>query len=146
MYLKIFYATLRTEVSGNNRVVDIVSSELRREIANDELSEIICISREIIMNRVRDAVTPKLKEFGIDLVDVRIKRADFPDAVADSVHNRMIAERQRIANRERAEGAEYDLERRANADRTAIEIRTAAKRDAEIIRGCAEAANQNQLA
>ena len=136
---KIFYATLRTEVSGYNRVVDIVSSELRREIANDEQSEIISISREIIMNRVRDAVTPKLKEFGIDLVDVRIKRADFPDAVADSVHNRMIAERQRIANRERAEGAEYDLERRANADRTAIEIRTAAKRDAEIIRGCAEA-------
>lgn len=138
---KIFYATLRTEVSGYNRVVDIVSSELRREIANDEQSEIISISREKIMNRVRDAVAPKLLEFGIELVDVRIKRADFPDAVADSVHKRMIAERQRIANRERAEGSEYDLERRASADRTAIEIRTAAQRDAEIIRGCAEAAS-----
>ena len=136
---KVFYATLRTETSGYNRVVDIVSSELRREIANDEQSEIISISRETIMNRVRDAVAPKLLEFGIELVDVRIKRADFPDAVADSVHKRMIAERERIANRERAEGAEYDLERRANADRTAIEIRTAAQRDAEIIRGCAEA-------
>ena len=136
---KVFYATLRTEVSGYNRVVDIVSSELRREIANDEQSEIISISREAIMNRVRDAVIPKLKEFGIELIDVRIKRADFPDAVADSVHKRMIAERERIANRERAEGAEYDLERRANADRTAIEIRTAAQRDAEIIKGCAEA-------
>ena len=136
---KIFYATLRTEVSGYNRVVDIVSSELRREIANDEQSEIISISREAIMNRVRDAVAPKLQEFGIEIVDVRIKRADFPDAVADSVHKRMIAERERIANRERAEGAEYDLERRANADRTAIEIRTAAQRDAEIIKGCAEA-------
>ena len=136
---KIFYATLRTETSGSNRVVDIVSSELRREIANDEQSEIISISREAIMNRVRDAVSPKLQEFGIELIDVRIKRADFPDAVADSVHKRMIAERERIANRERAEGAEYDLERRANADRTAIEIRTAAQRDAEIIKGCAEA-------
>ena len=136
---KIFYATLRTEVSGYNRVVDIVSSELRREIANDEQSEIISISREAIMNRVRDAVAPKLQEFGIEIVDVRIKRADCPDAVADSVHKRMIAERERIANRERAEGAEYDLERRANADRTAIEIRTAAQRDAEIIKGCAEA-------
>ena len=136
---KVFYSTLRTEVSGYNRVVDIVSSELRREIANDEQSEIISISREAIMNRVRDAVIPKLKEFGIELIDVRIKRADFPDAVADSVHKRMIAERERIANRERAEGAEYDLERRANADRTAIEIRTAAQRDAEIIKGCAEA-------
>ena len=136
---KVFYSTLRTEVSGYNRVVDIVSSELRREIANDEQSEIISISREAIMNRVRDAVVPKLQEFGIELIDVRIKRADFPDAVADSVHKRMIAERERIANRERAEGAEYDLERRANADRTAIEIRTAAQRDAEIIKGCAEA-------
>ena len=136
---KVFYSTLRTEASGYNRVVDIVSSELRREIANDEQSEIISISREAIMNRVRDAVAPKLVEFGIELIDVRIKRADFPDAVADSVHKRMIAERERIANRERAEGAEYDLERRANADRTAIEIRTAAQRDAEIIKGCAEA-------
>ena len=136
---KVFYSTLRTEISGYNRVVDIVSSELRREIANDEQSEIISISREAIMNRVRDAVAPKLQEFGIELIDVRIKRADFPDAVADSVHKRMIAERERIANRERAEGAEYDLERRANADRTAIEIRTAAQRDAEIIKGCAEA-------
>ena len=136
---RVFYATLRTEASGYNRVVDIVSSELRREIANDEQSEIISISREAIMNRVRDAVAPKLQEFGIELIDVRIKRADFPDAVADSVHKRMIAERERIANRERAEGAEYDLERRANADRTAIEIRTAAQRDAEIIKGCAEA-------
>ena len=136
---KVFYSTLRTEASGYNRVVDIVSSELRREIANDEQSEIISISREAIMNRVRDAVVPKLQEFGIELIDVRIKRADFPDAVADSVHKRMIAERERIANRERAEGAEYDLERRANADRTAIEIRTAAQRDAEIIKGCAEA-------
>jgi hypothetical protein len=120
-------------------VIDIVSSELRREIANDEQSEIISISRETIMNRVRVSVAPKLLEFGIELIDVRIKRADFPDAVADSVHKRMIAERQRIANRERAEGAEYDLERRASADRTAVEIRTAAHRDAEIIRGCAEA-------
>ncbi|SVB91028.1 uncharacterized protein METZ01_LOCUS243882, partial [marine metagenome] len=136
---QIFYSTLRTETSGYNRVIDIVSSELRREIANDEQSEIISISREAIMNRVRDAVAPKLLEFGIELIDVRIKRADFPDAVADSVHKRMIAERERIANRERAEGAEYDLERRANADRTAVEIRTAAQRDAEIIRGCAEA-------
>ena len=54
-------------------------------------------------------------------------------------HKKEAEERERIANRERAEGAEYDLERRANADRTAIEIRTAAQRDAEIIKGCAEA-------
>ena len=134
-----FVETVSTEARAASRAIDIVASELRREIATDDQSEIIKTSREAIMNRVRDAVRPKLAEFGIEIVDVRLKRADFPPEVADSVYQRMIAERRRIANRERSEGAEVDLEVRATVDRTAVEIRSSAKRDADIIRGCGEA-------
>ena len=104
----LFFRTVRTEPQAASRAVDIISSELRREIALDDQSEIIRTSREAIMNRVRDSVSPKLLEFGIEVVDLRIKRADFPAEIAGSIYLRMQAERQRIANRERAEGAEVD--------------------------------------
>jgi membrane protease subunit HflC len=134
-----FFRTLSTESRAQDRVIGIVSSELRREIANDNQSEIIDATREIIMNRVRDAVAPIVAEFGIEIVDVRIKRADFPEAIAESIYQRMRAERSRIANRDRAEGEEASLRIRATADRTAVEIRSEAQRNAQIIRGEAEA-------
>lgn len=135
----LFVETVRTETQAVSRAVDILTSELRVEIARDDQSEIIRTSREAIMIRVRDAVAPKLLEFGIEIVDVRIKRADFPGEIANSVYERMKAERKRIADRERAEGAKADLEKRSNVDRVAVEIRSAATRDADIIRGCGEA-------
>ena len=82
---------------------------------------------------------PLISELGIDIVDVRIKRADFPQAIAGSVYERMKAERKRIADRERAQGAEADLQKRAEVDRQAVEIRSEARKQADIIRGGAEA-------
>jgi membrane protease subunit HflC len=135
----LFVETVRTESQAVSRAVDILTSELRVEIARDDQSEIIQTSREAIMLRVRDAVAPKLLSFGIEIIDVRIKRADFPGEIANSVYERMKAERKRIADRERAAGAKADLEKRSNVDRVAVEIRSAATRDADIIRGCGEA-------
>ena len=134
-----FFRTLTNETRAQERVIGIVSSELRREIANDNQTEIIDATREIIMNRVRDTVSPIVREFGIEIIDVRIKRADFPDAIAESIYQRMRAERSRIANRDRAEGEEASLRIRATADRTAVEIRSEAQRNAQIVRGEAEA-------
>jgi len=134
-----FFISVGNEASATSRALDIISSELRLEIALDDQSEIIKTSRELIMNKVRDQVSVKLADFGIEVVDVRIKRADFPEQIASSIYGRMQAERKRIADRERAEGAKADLEKRAQVDRTAIEIRSAAQRDADIIRGCGEA-------
>ena len=91
------------------------------------------------MNRVRDAVSPKVRQFGIEVIDLRIKRADFPDTIADSVYSRMQAERKRIADRERAQGAERDAEVRADVDRQTAIIRAEAERDAQITRGEGEA-------
>ena len=81
------------------------------------------------MGRVKNQVRPKIAEFGIEIVDVRMKRADFPGEIASSIYERMKAERVRIANRERAEGKEVDLEKRATVDRDAIVIRSTAQRE-----------------
>ena len=131
--------TVRDETGGANRAIEIVASELRREIGLDNQSEIIKTSRESIMDNVEVAVRPKLKEFGIDVVDVRIKRADFPNEIASSVHQRMASERKRKADKERAEGAQIDLEVRADVDKKATIIISVATRDADIIIGCGEA-------
>lgn len=136
---KLFRETVFTEARASSRAVDIISSELRVEIAKDDQIEIIAVNREEIMNRVRDAVSPKVRQFGIEVIDLRIKRADFPDTIADSVYSRMQAERKRIADRERAQGAERDAEVRADVDRQTAIIRALAEQQAQITRGEGEA-------
>ena len=136
---RLFRETVQTESQGKARAVDIITSELRREIASDNQAEIITTKREDIMVRVRDLVKPKLLEFGIDVIDVRIKRADFPPEIAESVYARMQSERKRKADKERAEGQEIDAEVRAAVDREAAIIKASAQRQAEITRGEGEA-------
>ncbi len=135
----LFRQTVQTAQRAVTRGNDIVASELRRQIANDDQIDIIRNNREPIMDQVRVAVAPKLQEFGIETVDVRIKRADFPNEIATAVYARMQAERKRIADAERAEGAKQDLEIRSNVDRQATIIRAEAERDANILRGEGEA-------
>ena len=135
----VFRETVGDESIAADRAVDIISSELRREIASHSQSEIITTQRDQLMTNVLGQVQPKLAEFGLTVVDVRIKRADFPGEIANSVYSRMQAERQRKADKERAEGAEIDAEVRADADRKATIIRANATRDSNIIKGCGEA-------
>ena len=134
-----FRQTVQTETQGRARAESIIASELRREIASDNQAEIITTNREAIMNRVRDNVRPKLADLGLDVIDIRIKRADFPPEIAESVYARMRAERQRKADKERAEGAEIDAEVRATVDKEAAIIRAEAQRQADITRGEGEA-------
>ena len=136
---KLFRETVRTESQAASRAVDIISSELRREIASDNQAEIITTQRANILNRVLVNTHPKLAEFGIELIDVQIKRADFPVEIAESVYARMQAERKRKADRERAEGAEIDATVRAQVDREATVIRAKAEKIASITRGEGEA-------
>ena len=135
----LFRERLGDEVTAAARAAEIVTSELRREIASHDQSEIITTQRDLMMANVLAAVRPKLEEFGIDVIDVRIKRADFPGEIAESVYSRMQAERKRKADKERAEGAEIDAQVRADADRKATIILANAERDSSIIRGCGEA-------
>ncbi len=135
----LFFKTTRNETLASSRAIDIISSELRREIASDLQAEIIKTSREQVMNKVKLEAEPKLREFGIQLIDVRIKRADFPDEIAESIYARMKAERKRKADKERAEAAEIDLTVRSEVDKEAAVIRAKADKEAKIIIGNAEA-------
>jgi membrane protease subunit HflC len=136
---KLFRETVRTENQAASRAVDIISSEMRAEIAGDNQAEIITTSREPIMNRILENSKPQLAKFGIELIDVRIKRADFPVEIADSVYARMQAERKRKADKERAEGAEIDASVRAEVDKEATIIVANAEKGANILRGEGEA-------
>ena len=135
----LFRERLGDEVTAAARAAEIVTSELRREIASHDQSEIITTQRDLMLANVLASVKPKLAEFGINVIDVRIKRADFPGEIAESVYSRMQAERKRKADKERAEGAEIDAQVRADADRKATIILANAERDSSIIRGCGEA-------
>lgn len=135
----LFFKTTRNETLAASRAIDIISSELRREIASDLQTEIIKTNREQIMNNVKSEANPKIREFGIELVDVRIKRADFPEEIAESIYGRMQAERKRKADKERAEAAEVDLTVRSEVDKDAAIIRAKADQEAKIIVGNAEA-------
>lgn len=113
----VFYKTVRDVNSAKRRIDDIVLSELRTEIATKKFGDIIGNKREPLMQAVGKAVRDKVKEFGIEVVDVRIKRADLKKEVEQSVFQRMRAEREREAKRYRSEGAEEAAKIRADADK-----------------------------
>ena len=136
---RTFRERLGDEQTAIDRTVAILSSELRTEVASRDQVDIITTQRDQMMNNVLEAVKPKLSEFGLTVDDVRVKRVDYPDEIAESVYSRMKAERERIANRERAEGAEIDAQVRSDADRKATIILASATRDSSILEGCGEA-------
>ena len=127
------------------KVGDIVNSELKKEVASDNQSDIISETRQEVMTRVLEAsqlIAQTSGEngtsLGIEIVDVRIKRADFPLSIAESVFARMNAERSRVANQERAVGERTKLRVQSDADREVVEILSAANRESLEIRGLAE--------
>ncbi len=132
------------------KVGDIVNSELKKEVASDNQSDIISETRQEVMERVLLAAqliaqtsglqgpNGETRGIGIEIIDVRIKRADFPVTIAESVFARMNAERSRIANQERAEGERTKLTVQSDADREVVEILSAANRKSLEIRGLAE--------
>ncbi len=127
------------------KVGDIVNSELKKEVASDNQSDIISETRQEVMARVLAAsqfIAQTSGEggtsLGIEIIDVRIKRADFPVSIAESVFARMNAERSRVANSERAEGERTKLRVESDADRRVTEILSEANRESLEIRGLAE--------
>ncbi len=112
-----FFKSVRTVTGAGSRIDDIVFSEMRRELASHKFNIIISEERENIMDAVASSARGKMKVFGIELIDVRIKRADLPEEVEQSVFARMRAERERIAKRYRSEGAEESAKIRAETDK-----------------------------
>ena len=112
-----FYKSVRTINGGLNRIDPIIYSELRVELGKHNLTEIVDNRREAIMEIVTNEAKKKLNEYGIDLVDVRIKRADLSVENEKAVYDRMIAERERQAKQFRSEGEEEALKIRAETDK-----------------------------
>ncbi|MEZ4709833.1 MAG: protease modulator HflC [Caldilineaceae bacterium] len=134
-----FFKAVRTESGARARLDDIVISELRRELAIVPFVDVISNEREKIMNRVALSSAQKSAEFGIEVVDVRVKRADLPEEVEQSVFSRMRAERQRESSLFRAEGEEQANIIRSQADRDGTIILAEGYREAQSIRGEGEA-------
>jgi modulator of FtsH protease HflC len=130
-----FYQTVGTEEVARTRLGAIITDRLRRFIANFELIAVISDKRSSIMRQIRDDVNAEAKGFGIDVIDVRIRRADLPDDNSKAIYARMIAERQREAAQFRAQGAQQAQEIRANADRQRIEIIADAQKQSQILSG-----------
>ena len=134
-----FLERIRTEGAALSRLDDIIFSQLRAELAKHELEEIIDERRETIMESVTAATQERLSPFGIEIVDVRIKRADLPEEVHASVFNRMVAERQRIAKRYRSQGEEESRKIRGDTDREQQIILAEAYEKAQDLQGQGDA-------
>ena len=135
----LFYQTVASEVTVRARLGALVSGSLRQVIGNVTLSALLSPQRATIMRQIRDAVAGQAKPFGIDVVDVRIRRADLPPQNSEAIFARMRSERQQQAALYRGEGAQAAKTVRANADRERTVILADAQRDAQKVRGDGDA-------
>jgi modulator of FtsH protease HflC len=130
-----FYQTVRTIPGAQARLDDIIYSQLRVSLGRHTLSEIVSSDRPKIMALVTERSSKLINEFGIEVVDVRIKRTDLPEQNERSIYGRMRAERERQAKTYRSEGAEESSKIKSGADREKAVILAEARRKSEVIRG-----------
>ncbi len=130
-----FYRTVRNEVGAQSRLDDIIYSDLRETLGRHTLSEIVNQKRAQLMEQVTQRSNAKAREYGIEVVDVRIKRADLPEKNEMNVFNRMRTERERLAKKFRAEGDEEARKIRSEADKQVQILTAEARKQAEITRG-----------
>jgi membrane protease subunit HflC len=135
----LFLQTVQTEPIAKTRIDDIVYSELRRELGTHNMSEIITENREIIMEKVTRESAIATKPYGIEVVDVRLKRVDLPQNNEQSIYRRMQAERIRQANKFRSEGEEESQKIKASTDKDKTIILATAYKEAEEVKGEGEA-------
>jgi membrane protease subunit HflC len=131
----LFYQAVRDERSVRARLGPVIEASLRRVLGEVTFQDVVRDKREALMKRIAQQVNEEGKEFGLEVVDVRIKRADLPDQNQKNVFDRMRAERQREAAEFRGEGAGLANRIRANADREVTVIKAEATREAEQTRG-----------
>jgi len=130
-----FYQRLRTELAAEAQLERFTESAIREALGDVPVPEIVSGSRAELMNRIRSTVNNNLEQSGIDIIDVRIRQADLPQAIAEGVYDRMRSARQQEAERIRAEGDEQAQRIRAEGQREATVIRARAREESEKIRG-----------
>jgi modulator of FtsH protease HflC len=131
-----YYTTVRGEEQDARRLLSqVIKYGLRAEFGKRTLQEVVSGERAQVMDVVRVDADRKAEAFGIQVVDVRVKRVELPPEVSQSVYRRMEAERTRVAKQYRSRGAEAAERIRADADRQRTVILAEAYRDAERLRG-----------
>jgi len=128
-----------TKTLANSRLAPIIKDPLQFEFRSHSLGELIASARSDITARVREQASRAAQGLGIRVVDVRIKRIEFPDEVLVSVYERMKAERKRLANELRSTGEQESKKIRADADRQVTILKAEAERDAQNARGAGDA-------
>jgi len=131
----LFLQTVGGVEGANYRTSDIVYSELRRQLGLKELLDIIYVTRDDINRGVTSVSDEKVSKYGLSIVDVRIRRINFPDQNKIHVYERMRAERSKMANRYRSEGEEEATKIMAETDKARSMLLSGAAQNASIIKG-----------
>ncbi|MBQ4567143.1 MAG: protease modulator HflC [Desulfovibrio sp.] len=134
-----FYRTMRTIDGAKARLDDVVYSQLRALVGAYNLTEVVSSHRAGIMTEVTKKVSDLMKPYGVEVLDVRIKRTDLPAENQRAIFGRMRAERERQAKQYRSEGEEESTRIRSDADRQRALILAEASREAQVERGKGDA-------
>ena len=130
-----FYRTMRTEANAQARLDAVIYSQIRAHIGRHTLTEVVNDDRTAIMDSVTSKASEQMKEFGIKIVDVRIKRTDLPAENQRAIFDRMRAERERQATQYRSEGVEESTKIRSGADKERALILAEANKKSQVLRG-----------
>ncbi|CAA7616622.1 Protein HflC [Magnetospirillum sp. LM-5] len=129
-----YYQALRNETTARGQMSQVVTSALRRVLGQVMLPSLLSDERAKIMEDIQKEVAERAAPYGITIVDVRIRRADLPDEISQSIYDRMKSERERQAKELRAQGYEWGQQIRSRADRERTVILAEAARQANFLR------------
>ena len=130
-----FYITVGNEMVARSRLSTVINSRIRGVLGTQELATLLSKDRAKQMSIIQNDVNEEAKSFGIKIVDVRIKRADLPQANSDAIFKRMQTERQREAKEFRAEGAEIAAKITSTADKDVTVLLANANKQSQILKG-----------
>lgn len=130
-----FFQTLSTEAQAEQRLYTIINSAARSSLGRAPLADVLSGKRNELMKNILKDVNVQTQRMGIQVVDVRIVRADLPEQVTQSTFDRMRSEREREAKEARAEGAQLATEIRSKAEKDRTVIIAEAQKDAQLLRG-----------
>ena len=131
----LFFQAVRTEREARARLSAIINSSLRRVLGSQTLFDILSEKRVGIMAKIRSEVNGPAQRLGIEIIEVRLRRADYPEETRANIYNRLKSEREREAKEFRAQGFEQAQKIRADADKQRVVIVAEAQKQAETLRG-----------
>ena len=130
-----FYISVGDERVARSRLATIINSRIRSVLGKQSLATLLSEERSVQMSIIQEGVNVEAEKFGITIIDVRIKRADLPQANSEAIYKRMQTEREREAKEFRARGAEMAITITSTADRKVTVILANAEKQSEIMKG-----------